>query len=186
MRQAIIFGIAALLAAPFAEAAEEVYRWVDEDGVVHYSDQPHPGAEKLRIESAPAPGTRLPANAVAGRADPARDEQPTDPSFSYQSLTVSQPAAEETLWNIGATLSVTLDLQPALRPGHRVRVYFDGEATEVSGTQFTLDEVYRGVHNLQAEVVDANGNVMIRSQPSRFYVQQTTVINPRPRAGQGS
>ena len=74
---------------------------------------------------------------------------------------------------------MTLELQPALRPGHRVRVYFDGEPREVSGTQFTLDDVYRGVHNLQAEVVDANGNVMIRSDPSRFYVQQTSVVNPR-------
>jgi hypothetical protein len=181
MRQAIILGITALLAAPFGHAAAEVYRWVDEDGVVHYSDQPHPGAEKLRIESAPAPGTRLPANAVAERrgTEQAQDEQSSDPSFSYQSLTISHPAAEETLWNIGATLSVTLELQPALRPGHRVRVYFDGEAREVGGTQFTLDDVYRGVHILQAEVVDVNGYVMIRSQPNRFYVQQTTVVNPR-------
>jgi hypothetical protein len=181
MRQAIILGISTLLAAPCGHAAAEVYRWVDEDGVVHYSDQPHPGAEKLRIESAPEPGTRLPANAVAERrgTEQAQDEQSSDPSFSYQSLTISHPAAEETLWNIGATLSVTLELQPALRPGHRVRVYFDGEAMEVGGIQFTLEDVYRGVHNLQAEVVDANGNVMIRSQPNRFYVQQTTVVNPR-------
>lgn len=180
MRQAIILGVTALLAAPVGQAAEEVYRWVDEDGVVHYSDQPHPGAEKLRIESAPAPGARLPANAAEALQGGEREQgdQQSDQPFSYQSLTVSQPAAEETLWNIGATLDVTLDLEPSLRPGHRVRVYFDGEQRDVSGTQFTLDEVYRGVHNIQAEVVDANGNVMIRSQPNRFYVQQTSVVNP--------
>lgn len=179
MRQAIILGVTVLLAAPVGQAAEEVYRWVDEDGVVHYSDQPHPGAEKLRIESAPAPGTRLPANArEAPRGDRPQQDPQSDQAFSYQSLTVSQPAAEETLWNIGATLNVTLDLQPSLRAGHRVRVYFDGEQRDVSGTQFTLEEVYRGVHNIQAEVVDANGNVMIRSQPNRFYVQQTSVVNP--------
>ena len=27
--------------------AATVYRWVDENGVVHYSDQPHPNAEAL-------------------------------------------------------------------------------------------------------------------------------------------
>lgn len=180
MRQAIILGVTAFLAVPVAQAAAEVYRWVDENGVVHYSDQPHPGAERLRIESAPAPGTRLPANVTAPRRAVGEQAsgQDSDASFSYQSLTVSQPAAEETLWNIGATLNVTLDLQPTLRPGHQVRVYFDGEAREVSGTRFTVDEVYRGVHNIQAEVVDANGNVMIRSQPNRFYVQQTSVVNP--------
>ena len=28
-----------------AAAVAEVYKWIDEDGVVHSSDQPHPGAE---------------------------------------------------------------------------------------------------------------------------------------------
>lgn len=181
MRQVTVVLVGALLAGTCVQAAEEVYRWVDEDGVVHYSDQPHPGAERLIIEGAPAPGTRL--SPRAGDARGAGQQQPGEPQadepFSYERLEVSQPASEETLWNIGATLDVTLDLQPSLQPGHRVRVYFDGEARDVSGTQFTLEEVYRGEHNIQAEVVDANGNVMIRSQPTRFYVQQTSVVNPR-------
>lgn len=183
MRQVTILGIAALLAGNCVQAAEEVYRWVDEDGVIHYSDQPHPGAEKLVIEGAPAPGTRLSSGASSAqragtRTQPAQQPQAEEP-FGYESLEISRPSAEETLWNIGATLDVTLDLQPSLQPGHRVRVYFDGEPRDVSGTRFTLGEVYRGEHNLQAEIVDANGNVMIRSEPSRFYVQQTSVINPR-------
>src|SRR5215813_14419598 len=32
--------------------AATVYRWVDEDGVVHYSDQPHPNAEKMQVHAA--------------------------------------------------------------------------------------------------------------------------------------
>jgi hypothetical protein len=45
----------------------------------------------------------------------------------------------------------------------------------VSGTNFSIDEVYRGVHNLQVEVIDSAGKLMIRSQPNRFYVQQNLV-----------
>ena len=92
---------------------------------------------------------------------------------------MASPAAEETLWNIGGVLNVSLNLQPALQPGHRLRVYFDGTAQEVSGMQFQLQEVYRGAHNLQAEVLDENNQLMIRSEPTRFYVQQTTIVNPR-------
>jgi hypothetical protein len=29
--------------------AATVYKWTDEDGVVHYSDQPHPNAEKVPV-----------------------------------------------------------------------------------------------------------------------------------------
>jgi hypothetical protein len=35
--------------------------------------------------------------------------------------------------------------------------------------------VHRGVHNLQVEIIDASGQLMIRSQPNRFYVQQNRV-----------
>jgi hypothetical protein len=72
-------------------------------------------------------------------------------------------------------LNVSLALSPALEPGHQVRVYYDGNPTIVSGTSFQLQEVWRGVHNLQAEVLDETGKMLIRTQTNRFYVQQTTV-----------
>jgi hypothetical protein len=68
-----------------------------------------------------------------------------------------------------------LSLTPALQPGHQVRVYFDGNPQIVSGTSFQLNEVWRGVHNLQAEVLDETGQMMIRTRTNRFYVQQSTV-----------
>ncbi len=71
---------------------------------------------------------------------------------------------------------MTLTLTPALQAGHQVRVYFDGTPQMVSGASFQLQEVYRGVHNLQAEVIDETGKLMIRSRPSRFYVQQNSVL----------
>jgi hypothetical protein len=45
----------------------------------------------------------------------------------------------------------------------------------VNRTSFQLDEVYRGVHNIQAEIVDESGTMMIRSMPNRFYVQQNAI-----------
>jgi hypothetical protein len=47
----------------------------------------------------------------------------------------------------------------------------------VSGTSFQIEGVYRGQHNLQAEVIDQAGKLMIRSEPSRFYVQQNAIGN---------
>ena len=95
--------------------------------------------------------------------------------FSYESFEVVSPAAEETLWNIEGVLNVSLALSPGLQPGHQIRVYFDGTPRLVNGTSFQLQEVWRGVHNLQAEVIDETGNMKIRTQTNRFYVQQTTI-----------
>jgi hypothetical protein len=160
------------LFAAAAAAAQEAYRWVDEDGVVHYSDRPREGAEVVQL---PTPNVatvrRVPRAAASGDEEDKADE----PASGYTSIDIVSPGAEETLWNIEGVLNVSVALQPGLQPGHQVRAYFDGEMQPVSGTSFQLQEVWRGVHNIQVEVVDATGKVMIRSQPNRFYVQQNTV-----------
>ena len=162
-----------LLAASSATAGE-AYVWTDESGVVHYSDRPMPGARRIQLAD---PNTSL---SPAPRRDAASgdtvDEPPEDSGpVRYESLEVASPGAEETLWNIEGVLSVSLALSPALQPGHQVRVYFDGNPQIVQGTSFQLQEVWRGVHNLQAEVIDQTGNMLIRSRPNRFYVQHSTV-----------
>ena len=168
-----------LLAA--GSALAQAYTWTDADGVVHYSDRPQPGAEEVDLGQYKAPqGNSLARKPLPRRSSEADVDAPG--SFSYDSLAVASPAAEETLWNIGAVLNVSLALSPGLQSGHQVRVYFDGTPLEAAGLSFQLQGVYRGEHNLQAEVVDEAGTVLIRSQPSRFYVQQTSVLRPQATA----
>ena len=169
-----IFILLALLVA--AGAFAEAYTWTDEDGIVHYSDRPHPGAKIVELgesrSSRPQPTPR-PTTTAPSQSN--RDNTDATPA-GYTSLEIASPAAEETLWNIEATLNVSLTLTPALMPGHQVRAYFDGTPQIVSGGSFQLEEVYRGVHNLQVEVIDETGKLMIRSRPNRFYVQQNSVL----------
>ena len=167
-----IFVLLALLAT--AAASADVWRWIDDDGVVHFSDTPRAGAELVDVsESSRSTGARVYRNVEPSSPDDAATA--TEQAFKYESLSISSPGAEETLWNIEGTLSVSLSLSPGLQTGHQVRVYFNGEARLVNSTSFTLDEVYRGVHNIQAEVLDATGRLMIRSTSNRFYVQQNRV-----------
>ena len=153
----------------------QAYKWVDADGVVHYSDRPEEGAERIVLPQ----DTRRPSPPPAPRSTASRSAKTaaeTAPAaFKYESLEFSTPAAEETLWNIESVLNVSLSVEPTLQSGHQIRVYFDGEPRMVSGTSFQLEEVYRGVHNLQAEIVDEQGKLMIRSRANRFYVQQNAI-----------
>ena len=174
METRTILVLLGLFAAPLV-VAEEAYVWTDDDGVVHYSDRPVPGARRIELadpNTGRSPAPRQPDAASGDSADEATEDSGP---FRYESLEVASPGAEETLWNIEGVLNVSLALNPGLQPGHQVRVYFDGNPQIVSGTSFTLEEVWRGVHNLQAEVIDANGKMLIRSVPNRFYVQQSTV-----------
>ena len=163
--------VVGLLAA--TAAAAQAYRWVDENGVVHYSDRPQPGAEQIVLPESSTTTVRRFPQAADGEdeQEAVEEEQP----FRYESIEIASPAPEETLWNIEGVLNVSVALTPALQAGHQVRVYFDGEPRMVTGTSFQIQEVWRGVHNVQVEVLNAGGELMIRSRTNRFYVQQNTV-----------
>ncbi len=155
-------------------AAADTWTWTDEEGVVHYSDRPQPGAMLIVIDEPNTSQSLSQRRRTAGAgAENAGDEGAA--ATRYESFEVASPGAEETLWNIEGVLSVSLSLSPGLQPGHQIRVYFDGKPQMVNGTSFQLQEVWRGVHNLQAEVLDETGKMLIRTRTNRFYVQQSTV-----------
>lgn len=172
METRTIFVLLGLLAAGVVVA--DAYTWTDDEGIVHYSDRPQPGATRIELDE-PNTGQSPAPRRTTTTTDAADDTSDTDPA-GYESFEVTSPGAEETLWNIEGVLNVTLSLTPALQPGHQVRVYFDGEQRMVTGTSFQIEEVYRGVHQLQAEVLDQTGNMVIRTRTNRFYVQQSTVL----------
>ena len=86
-------------------AMAETYRWVDENGVVNYSDSPHPGAEVVNLQAIET--TRFARTQPSSGADGATAEQdgPT-----YESVEVQRPQPEETLWNLEGFLDVQLSL----------------------------------------------------------------------------
>lgn len=172
-----------LVASPaFADA----YRWVDSNGVVHYSDRPVEGAERIELDVRSTPASaaqsRSPARATTpNAATPTRQaaaSQQTEQTTGYQTLEIVRPLLGETLWNIGSVLTVSMRSSPALQSGHRVQLIYDGQrrADLVSADlDIVVNNVYRGEHTLQAEILDGNGNAIIQSRTKRFYVQQSSI-----------
>jgi hypothetical protein len=158
-----------------AASAQSAYRWVDENGQVHYSDRPMPGATEIELRS--VQGYSTPTRIEPSQSEGAASAEPAQP---YRVFNVIRPAQQETLWNTGGTLNVELELEPGLQPGHRISVYLDGQRRDLSttGLSVTLEEVWRGQHTLQAVIVDAAGNEVLRSLPATFMVQQTSIQNP--------
>ena len=164
-----------------AASAAPAWTWVDAEGTRHYSDRPVPGAEQVELLGAQGFGAthaRAPRAAAQGTTAGA-------PGAPYQSIEVVSPAEQETLWNIGTNLPVQVRFQPALQPGHRYDLLFDGQRRNVNTAtpRVTLPDVYRGEHTLQVVVIDADGTEVMRSPSRVFFVQQTSTLNPNSRAG---
>lgn len=153
--------------------AAPAWTWVDANGTVHYSDRPVPGARQVELAGAQGFGAQAPARI-------ARSGGEAPPVAPYQTIDIVSPADQETLWNIGTMLPVQVRFQPALQPGHRYDLVFDGQRRNVNATapQISLPDVFRGAHTLQVVVIDSAGAELMRSPPRTFFVQQTSVLNP--------
>ncbi len=164
-----------LLATPAFGAA---YKWVDENGQVHYSDRPIQGAQEIQLPAAPS--VTRPRQAAPSPAAESAAAAPSE-TEGYQRIRITSPTQQATLWNIEGNLDVTVEVAPRLRPGHRVAVNLDGSLVDLrpSGLSFQVPNVFRGVHTLEAVILDPRGDVLIRSDPVTIMVQQTSILNPQ-------
>jgi hypothetical protein len=154
--------------------AATVYKWVDEKGVVHYSDQPHPNAQKMNVQAAQT-YKETPAAPGAPPA-PAAAEQPAP----YQGCAIAQPADDQTFSNAEA-LTIVVRTDPAPRPGDQIFLMLDGQPLNggaATGSPFTLSPVERGTHTLQAVVRNSDGGLMCQTPGVTYHVQQPSVLNP--------
>ena len=150
-----------------------VYRWVDAQGVVHYSDHPHPNAQKLEIRGAQT-FSALPAPQSPSDQSTPVETQPSGPA--YQSCAIAQPTDQQMLMNVYQTTAV-VQTSPPLREGDGVRLFVDGKQVAGSGTSFTFS-VVRGQHSVQAVIEDSTGQIVCETSSVTFFVHQPSVQNP--------
>jgi hypothetical protein len=169
------------LACASAFAGTQVYKWVDEKGVVHYSDQPHPNAQKLDVQSAQtyeSAGSRSTPSPTTTTSNP---QQPASP---YRVCAISRPENDEVFLNTD-TVSAQVQLQPSLRSGDRLTISMDGKTVQNGGSTGVTLKVERGSHSLAATVTDLSGALVCSTPTVTFHVRQPSRQAPnaanRPR-----
>jgi hypothetical protein len=177
MRILLIF---AGLAVSLAAVSQEIYRWVDKNGVVHYSDQPDsPDAELITvIESNTYEAQDAAEASGAGAAD--FGDTDGEPAVNpYDSLAIVSPAPDEVFFGADAVVGVTADLGGTLRPDHSVVFFLNGNRRQSDGLSTEFSELARGSYFLRASILDQNGNPVISSQQITFHVRQPSINSPQ-------
>jgi hypothetical protein len=155
-------------------AAATVYKWVDERGVTHYSDQPHPNATTVDVK--PAQTVSGPASRSASSANTAVSEE----ERTYPVCELYRPENDEVFLNT-STVTAKLRLEPTLAPGDQIGIAVDGKRLTNqprTGTDFVLSGVERGTHTVFAVVANAAGKPLCTTAPVTFHVRQPSVQAP--------
>ena len=168
----IVFVILNLVVS-FAQA-DTVYRWVDAQGNVHYSDHPHPGASKVLL-----PQTQTYAPPAAAQMTAPMPLPAMTPTAGYAQFALATPGNQATLWYVHE-VTVSVSLSPDLRSGDTITYHLDGKTIgPTQAMSVIFKDVDRGEHTASATLNAANGATMLAG-PVTFYVRQKSIISPKP------
>jgi hypothetical protein len=154
-----------------------IYKWTDADGVVHFSDQPVPGAEKISTGATNTASSGSPEGTVAAPAD---GQQKTG-ALDYAQFSLTSPTPEQTFFG-DETISANLTLDPFLKAGQSVTWRLSG--TEIAGqaptaTAITLPHLDRGTYTIAATVTDRATGQSRSTDSITFYVRQPSELSPQ-------
>jgi Domain of unknown function (DUF4124) len=161
----------------FAAPAAVIYKWVDADGVTHYSDQTVPGAEKIYTTSSPSS-----VRAAPRPAGPASAQAPRQAAgLNFTQFAITSPTKDQTFFG-DETVSVSLLLMPPLSPDQFVTWQLNGKQITDHGPSaisFTLQGLDRGAYSLVATVTDQRSGESQSTESINFFIRQPSSLSPQ-------
>jgi hypothetical protein len=162
------------LFAAFAAYGAVIYKWTDSDGVVHFSDQPVPGAEKIVTSSSTSNGI---GGAVQRGTTPSQiPAKPT--AMSYTTFSIDSPAKEQVFFG-DEIVPVRLTLDPGLKPNQSITWHLNGKELDdqpPSAVSFTLQSLARGTYVIAATITDSVTGESKTSDSVTFYSRQNSEL----------
>lgn len=174
------------LAMAASPAHAVICKTVDADGVVTYSELP--AAECPQKVDLPDYSRYTPRPLPASIEDDSSPDTASEEAFAgYREIAIVEPEQDGTVRDNEGKVMVSITLEPPLQDGHRVRVYIDGQPVPGSfdGTAIELRGVERGTHQLLAEVLDATGSSMARSDRVSFTMRKVGLFDGASGGGPG-
>ena len=156
-------------------AEKRIYKTVDADGNTVFTDIP-PKEGRTEVLTLEKPNVFASDEAIPGvqNDEPsAINGEPGDDPMFYTTLRIVAPANNMSIRGNDGAVQVSVDLDPGLINGHKLRLLLDGARHfEGATTSFTLNDLERGEHTLQVYIVHASGQVLQSSEPSIFHLQR--------------
>lgn len=146
------------------DAGKKIYKVRDEEGNVTFTDEPPSGQDSEEVELQKGNDMRMESVPMPSRPEPEEDKEE---EISYE-LKVTSPENDGVLRHPTEPVPVKYNVKPALKPGHKVQLLHNGEVLEGEA----LERPIRGQHQVSVRVVDADGNVVSKSEPNTFFVHR--------------
>jgi len=177
--------IALALAISVGPTTAQVYKVVDEDGNVTYTDKPPKDGSKP-IELAPISVIEAPTYEKAPEkgteGEDGKEMSLKDLRKQYRDFAIVSPQSEETVWHPEQATTVAWNVGNQLQEGMQVTISVNGQ-TQPSTTERSIPVpgLDRGEHTITAVLKDARNRTIATAEPVVFFVRRPNLYNNRPR-----
>lgn len=175
--------IASLLAISNV-ANGDVYKHIDEDGNVTFGEVAVAGAKKVVIPKAniaQANSFSSSSNSLKSANIEQSDLASNLVAVAYESLTVESPAQDQVIHGLSESALVKLLPEPGLGPNDQLIISINGEdVSDGSNTSHALEQLPRGSYSVSGRILNADGEVKIRSEEITFHVQRPSILIGNP------
>jgi hypothetical protein len=162
----------ALIALP---AQAEVYRQVDADGNVTFTDEPDDSAERVNVK--PVTTITMPRPETVNEQLSEEDETIGDED-AYESVGFTSPADDEAFHSGSGNVEFRVASTPGLRQGHQFEITMDGAPVgQTRSGSVTVNNVFRGTHNAGVNVIGPEGERIYTGDKISFTVHRPSVQN---------
>ena len=163
----------------------EVYRIVDKDGNVTYTDQP-PGDGSKPMDLKPISVVETPVYETppkAATAEEGGELSLRDLRRMYRDFSIVAPQSEESIWHPDAPITVAWNTGKPLQDGMKVSISIDGKPqADTSDQIIPVGGLERGEHTVTAELKDSKNKNVATAEPVIFFVRRPNLYNNRARA----
>ncbi|MAJ70467.1 MAG: DUF4124 domain-containing protein [Alteromonadaceae bacterium TMED7] len=149
--------------------AQEIYKVVNKDGSVTYTDKPVVNAEPVELG---------PDNRVSMPVPPPQPVQPATKSATADKpkpvIEVVNPKPEATVRNNAGNMTIAANVRNADKQG-KFKLYInDSLVKEQSSAVFQLQGINRGAHTFYITHTDNTGKTLASTSPQTFYLHQAS------------
>lgn len=170
MRSYLYLGLLFSLLLTGIATADTVYRWVDENGKVHYSDTPVKNAQEYESKENTLNQVKV------NHSNLPTTKAQAEPGIQYQ-VTVISPTEEATVRDNNGDFSATASVMPETPKGAKLQLILDGtpHGPAQSANHFNLKAIDRGEHQLVVQLIDQSGKVLASSPTRRVFLHQANI-----------
>ncbi|GGI82523.1 DUF4124 domain-containing protein [Shewanella gelidii] len=169
-----LFLLACLAVVPIIAQAT-VYRWVDENGKVHYSDKPTSNAEIVTLKENTHNKVTVP-KAIDYEKDVTAQE--AEVAVDYK-LSIISPEQEATIRDNDGNVDIVATTQPKPPKSALYTLYMDGKLVGEAqhNAVFNLKNIDRGTHQFEVKMITQSGKVLASSSPRTVFLHRARVGN---------